>query len=279
MNTFDEIIQTKAYRDLTPDELSIVRELVSSEQEFNEMKAFYTEIGQLSVSTREEVSSSVKSSLNAVFRAKHPGIQQHWSTPALEEKKVAPLYNRSWFRIAAIFVISAGIATIWFATREEHFPSKKESVQLAKMEQTAHKTDQKEEDNTTSLKTKKQFPVNEVTSRKYTASSTISKNQSAEDLSPLNSLAAPITYLETDKENTYFLLEKQESTTLSANSPGLSSMLRAEKKSDELSGYFAKAGMDADLNPTGNKESFGRKEVKTPDISTNDLLSLIEPSF
>ena len=39
MNTFDEIIQTKAYSDLTPEELEVIRELVSSEQEYNEMMA------------------------------------------------------------------------------------------------------------------------------------------------------------------------------------------------------------------------------------------------
>ena len=50
MNTFDEIIQTKAYNDLTPNELEVIRELVSSEEEYNEMKSFYAGIDQLAIS-------------------------------------------------------------------------------------------------------------------------------------------------------------------------------------------------------------------------------------
>lgn len=284
MNTFDEIIQTKAYSDLTPDELDIVQELVSSEEEYNEMKAFYTEIDQLSIAAREEVSPSVKSSLNSVFQAKHPGIQQNWSAPVVEEeqKKVLPLYNRNWFRAAAILVVSSGVATVWFSTQEEHLSEKKETVQLAKMEDSKPETTvQKEENSNSSFKTKKQFPVDEAESGKYTAASSIPGDLSAEDriVTP-----APVIYAEIARDETAERADqskKAESTAnLSVNSLVVSGTLRVEEKHYESSsGYFAKAGMDADLNPMGNKESFGKKDAKTTDISTNDLLSLIEPSF
>ena len=129
MNTFDEIIQTKAYNDLTPNELEVIRELVSSEEEYNEMKSFYAGIDQLAISNIAEVSPSVKSSLNSVFQAKHPGISQNWNAPEVTEKKVIPLYNRNLFRVAALLVLSAGITTIWVSMSENQLANA-EKLQL-----------------------------------------------------------------------------------------------------------------------------------------------------
>ena len=262
MNTFDEIIQTKAYSDLTPAELEIIRELVSSEQEYNEMKGFYTEINQLSVSSREEVSLSVKSSLNSIFQAKHPGIHQNWSAPVSEpeQAKVIPLYNRNWFRVAALLVVSAGVATIWISAPENKSLQEEGSIGSTQMAQTAPA----KEESTTQVEKKKPFPIEDSNTREYTASSTTATSESQQFKAIVN-------------EDEMIIDGDISSTELRASAPDYySNPPKAEKMKEEVtSSLFAKAGMDADLNPFGNVA----KKAVSSEISTNDLLSLIEPSF
>lgn len=268
MNTFDEIIQTKAYSDLTPAELEIVQELVSSEQEYNEMKGFYTEINHLSVSSREEVSPSVKSSLNSIFQAKHPGIQQNWTAPVNEpeETKVIPLYNRNWFRVAALLVVSAGVATIWISAPENKQLLESDSIGTPKMAQTAPPA---MEEKNAKVETKKKFPIETKNPEEYTASSTIvtSGNEQFKALVNEDEMRAdgdrsPVELRASSSETAYFS---------SAPVP------KAEKVKEEATAdYFAKTGMDADLHPFGN---IAEKKAESNEISTNDLLSLIEPSF
>ncbi|MNU63827.1 hypothetical protein D3C71_530850 [compost metagenome] len=263
MNTFDEIIQTKAYSDLTPTELEIIQELVSSEQEYNEMKGFYTEINQLSVSSREEVSPSVKSSLNAIFQAKHPGIHQNWSAPVSEpeETKVIPLYNKNWFRVAALLVVSAGVATIWVSAPENEQSLEKKSIESPQMAQTAPL----HEDEST-VETKKKFPIEGSNSKKYTASSTI---VSSEDPSFKSTIGQDQTRSDGDERSDAEL--SVSSAPVALSNPPKAAKMKEEATTDS----FAKAGMDADLNPFGNM----KKKAESNDISTTDLLSLIEPSF
>ncbi len=263
MNTFDEIIQTKAYSDLTPTELEIVQELISSEQEYNEMRGFYTEINHLSVSSREEISPSVKSSLNSVFQAKHPGIHQNWSAPVSEpeEAKVVPLYNRNWFRVAALLVVSAGVATIWVAAPEDKAVMETDSIGSPQMAKTT--TPAKEE---STVETKKKFPIGESDARKYTASSTI---VSSENTSFKSVIIQDETRSDGDEKDLAAEPSVQSTGTYFSNPP------KAEQKKEEAIDGFARAGMDADLNPFGNLA----KKAESREISTNDLLSLIEPSF
>ncbi len=263
MNTFDEIIQTKAYSDLTPAELEIIRELVSSEQEYNEMKGFYTEINHLSVSSREEVSPSVKSSLNSIFQAKHPGIQQNWSAPVSEpeEAKVIPLYNRNWFRVAALLVVSAGVATIWISTPENKL-MENDSIGTPQMAET--KTSANEE-STAKAEIKKAFPIESSNSKKYTASSTIVPSRNEQFKALVN-------------EDERIMDGDRSPAESRANSADyFSAPPKADIVKEEVtSSLFAKAGMDADLHPFGN---VAEKKAENSEISTNDLLSLIEPSF
>ena len=174
MNTFDEIIQTKAYSDLNSNELEIIRELVSSEEEYNEMKSFYAEIDQLAISGREEVSASVKSSLNSVFQAKHPGISQNWSAPAaVEEKKIIPLYNRIIFRAAALLVLSAGVITVWVSMSDNSM-EKGIHAELTAKTDTILSEEQK-------VEPKKEFPLNDAEKQKdFTAASEVPKDENAD---------------------------------------------------------------------------------------------------
>lgn len=264
MNTFDEIIQTKAYSDLTPAELEVVQELVSSEQEYNEMKGFYTEINHLSVSSREEVSPAVKSSLNAIFQAKHPGIQQNWNAPVSEpeETKIVPLYNRNWFRVAALLVVSAGVATIWISAPENKQLQEKDSIGTPQMAETVAAPPKDE--STAKVETKKAFPLEASDSKKYTASSTIVPSRNEQFKALIH-------------EDEMRIDGDRISTESIASAPDyFSNPPKADKMKEEAtSSLYAKAGMDADLNPLGNLA----KKAESSEISTNDLLSLIEPSF
>jgi hypothetical protein len=288
MNTFDEIIQTKAYSDLSSSELEIIRELVSSEEEYNEMKSFYAGIGQLALSGREEVSASVKSSLNNVFQAKHPGISQNWNAPAEVEKKIVPLYNRNIFRAAALLVLSAGIITVWVSMSDNQL-TQNESKQAVASNDSMPQEKQKET-------AKKEFPLNEQTNKEYTASSTVSGDRNdQENASEYDDATAPITMEPSgyssskDKPVSSASLTQNfkadvsasaESTTtfsFSSNRATKQSNWAETKKEEAKKEDFSKVGLDADLNPGGLYGEMA-KDYK-PIISTNDYLSLIEPSF
>lgn len=287
MNTFDEIIQTKAYSDLTSNELEVIRELVSSEEEYNEMKSFYTHIDQLAIAEREEVSASVKTSLNSVFQAKHPGISQNWNAPVetADEKKIVPLYNRTLFRVAALLVLSAGAATIWFALPENQLSEKKQTELTASSDSSPamEETRQKE---STSVE-KKEFPINTGTkpSREFTAAAGAPvdelADQSADEFA-VHKETASFKWAESEKS-----MEQSSSAnySISPTAPLTSYTLSTNKvaKEDlkEKENRFTTAGMDADLNPQGFGKVYQKDaEVKRePGVSTTDLLSLIEPSF
>ena len=287
MNTFDEIIQTKAYNDLSSSELEIIRELVSSEEEYNEMKSFYAGIGQLALSGREEVSASVKSSLNGVFQAKHPGISQNWNAPAEAEKKIVPLYNRNIFRAAALLVLSAGVITVWVSMSDNQL-TQSESKQTVASSDSMPQEKQKET-------AKKEFPLNEQPHKEYTASSSIPRDENAPQNASEYEDAAPMTL----ESSGYSLSKNKPVSSVSPNQnlkPGVSasaestttfsfSSNRASKqnnwaetqKEEAKKGDLSKVGLDADLNPGG---LYGEmpKDYK-PGIKTSDYLSLIEPSF
>ncbi len=283
MNTFDEIIQTKAYNDLSSSELEIIRELVSSEEEYNEMKSFYAGIGQIALSGREEVSASVKSSLNSVFQAKHPGISQNWNAPAEAEKKIVPLYNRNIFRAAALLVLSAGVITVWVSMSDNQLTQQN----IASSDSVTH---EKQNESTT----KKEFPLNEQTNKEYTASSTVPGDKNVpQKASENDDVAAPMSlepsgYASKDMSvspaNTTHNLKRSVSASAESITTFSFSSNRASKqnnwaetrKEESKQGNLARTGLEADLNPGG---FYAESKDYKPSISTTDYLSLIEPSF
>jgi hypothetical protein len=292
MNTFDEIIQTKAYNDLSSAELEVIQELVSSEEEYNEMKSFYSGIDQLAISNMEEVSPSVKSSLNSVFQAKHPGISQNWNATAeVEEKKIVPLYSTTWFRVAALLVLSAGVITVWVSMSENQLAMNEKGQVTANNDTTTQ-----EKSAELKAEPKKKFPLNEGNEKQFTAASTMPKDENLEQQMQITSNAtlssttnggtATYQWTSSDKSIAPSPSGTYKVTTSAASNGKYFSSNRAEsgkKKSEDeretrnaVDG-LSKAGLDADLNPGGvNAES--TKDYK-PSISTNELLSLIEPSF
>lgn len=293
MNTFDEIIQTKAYNDLSPDELEVIQELVSSEEEYNEMQSFYTGIDQLAISAREEVSPSVKSSLNSVFQAKHPGISQNWNAPAeVEEKKIVPLYNHTWFRVAALLVLSAGVITVWVSLSENQLALNEKAPVTASNDSTLQEKSTNFDSNRN--EPKKKFPLNEGNEKQFTATSTIPKDKNLEQQMPITTNAtasystngATTLQWTTSDESiapspsaTY----KASSTTIGGTYFSSSRADKGKKQSEDeketrtMVDGLSKAGRDADLNP-GYFSAESAKDYK-PSISTTDMLSLIEPSF
>jgi len=288
MNTFDEIIQTKAYNDLSSAELEVIQELVSSEEEYNEMKSFYAGIDQLAISNIEEISPSVKSSLNSVFQAKHPGISQNWNASAeVQEKKLVPIYSTTWFRVAALLVLSAGVITVWVSMSENQL-EKSEKMQLTASTDSVPQENLKAEP-------KKKFPLNEGNEKQFTAASTIPKDENLEQQMPITTNATlssgtnggTATYQWTTSDKS--LAPSPRGTyqvSASAGNATYFSSNRAEKgkkkNEDEketrtVVDGLSKAGMDADLNPGGGYGE-STKDYK-PSISTTDMLSLIEPSF
>lgn len=278
MNTFDEIIQTKAYSDLSSSELEVIRELISSEEEYNEMKSFYSEIDQLALSNREEVSTSVKTSLNSVFQAKHPGISQNWNAPTeVAEKKIVPLYNRNLFRIAALLVLSAGVTTIWFSMSDEQLVKSNESKITASTDsvspgETSHQ--------------KKKFPLNEGNGKEFTAASSIPADKNVEQKTTIYSNAVPSDASIDQSAPAAVPSRTYKVSTSTVNGSTYSFSSGNAKKQDNWSegekredkkGDLLKAGLAADLNPGG----FYNESVKDykPSIKTSDYLTLIEPSF
>lgn len=284
MNTFDEIIQTKAYSDLSSSELEIIRELVSSEEEYNEMKSFYAGIGQIALSGREEVSASVKSSLNSVFQAKHPGISQNWNAPAEAEKKIVPLYNRNIFRAAALLVLSAGVITVWVSMSDNQLTQTEPKQSIASSDSMAQ---EKRKESTA----KKEFPLNEQTNKEYTASSSVPGDQNNQDNASENDDAAapmslePSGYASKDMSvspasSTKNLNASAESITtfsFSSNRASKQNNWAETRKEESKQGNLARTGLEADLNPAGTY--YVESKDYKPSISTTDYLSLIEPSF
>lgn len=289
MNTFDEIIQTKAYNDLSSSELEIIRELVSSEEEYNEMKSFYAEIGQLALSGREEVSASVKSSLNTVFQAKHPGISQNWNAPAEAEKKIVPLYNRNIFRAAAFLVLSAGVITVWVSMSDNQLTQTEQKQSVAS-------SDSMVQEKPTESTAKKEFPLNEQTNKEYTASSNTpgdhndndQENASEyDDSAPMNLETSgysstkdnPVPSASLTQNNKAGIATSAESTTtfsFSSNRATKQSNWAETKKETSRKEDLVQEGLNADLNPGG---LYAESKDYKPSISTSDYLSLIEPSF
>lgn len=117
MKTVEDIIIEKDYAQLSQEELILVGELVDSEQEYNEMKAFFNSINTIEVN--ETINPEIKSSLNSIFQSKHPGIHQNWKAAVEVAKPVIPIYRKTWFQVAALLVLIFGIVTIWMKSTPE----------------------------------------------------------------------------------------------------------------------------------------------------------------
>ncbi|MDH4474054.1 MAG: hypothetical protein QE487_15710 [Fluviicola sp.] len=119
----EQLIKDKTFDSLTSDELVVVQELCESEEEFLSMKQFFQELEGVSMTQQTVVNPEIKSSLDSIFGAKHPGIRANWTAPeaiVAAEPIIIPLYQRTWFRIAAILVIVLGTIPFWNLVQTDH---------------------------------------------------------------------------------------------------------------------------------------------------------------
>lgn len=119
----EQLIKDKTFDSLTSDELVVVQELCETEEEFLSMKQFFQELEGVSVTQQTVVNPEIKASLDTIFGAKHPGIRANWTAPeaaVAAEPLIIPLYQRTWFRIAAILVLVLGTIPFWNLVQTDH---------------------------------------------------------------------------------------------------------------------------------------------------------------
>ncbi|HLP54173.1 MAG TPA: hypothetical protein VK151_04055 [Fluviicola sp.] len=135
----EQLIKDKSFDSLTGEELVLVQELCENEEEFLTMKQFFQELEGVSFAQKSVVNPEIKASLDNVFGAKHPGIRANWTAPEVvvaEEPRIIPMYQRTWFRVAAILVLIVGTIPFWnlVQTDDKALPKQPE---MAKAEQPA----------------------------------------------------------------------------------------------------------------------------------------------
>ena len=113
--TIEEIIKTRTFASLEEAEKISVLEMVENEQEFNQMKQFLLEIETIIPFQNVEPSVVIKTSLDQIFQAKHPGIAQTWEAPKTDVKTL-PFYQNNWIRVAALVIFTFSVITVYFQT-------------------------------------------------------------------------------------------------------------------------------------------------------------------
>lgn len=112
----EELIRSKSYTELNEMERSALAEMCSNETEFLAVKQFYQSADAMKTDAFvPELNPELKSSLDAVFAAKHPlqdPIPMNRSTMNTDKNR----FVNSWFvRIAAILVLVS--TTVWVFLR------------------------------------------------------------------------------------------------------------------------------------------------------------------
>lgn len=135
----EQLIKDKTFDSLTGEELVMVQELCETEEEFLSMKQFFQELEGVSAVQKSVVSPDIKSSLDSIFGAKHPGIRANWTAPevavAATEPRIIPMYQRTWFRVACILVLIVGTIPFWNLVQTDH--EALPELKMAKVEQPA----------------------------------------------------------------------------------------------------------------------------------------------
>lgn len=241
MNTIEHIIQSKAFDQLTSDELEAINELVANEEEFLQMKAFLGNIGSIAVTEQFEAPSSVKKSLDQVFKAKHPGLMNEWQAPAKVTTAIIPLYQRNWFRIAAIVVLLASTLPFFFILTN----SKQVIPQVAQNNPVKSKTSDSNQHNPV-----KNIAPNEVDpALKKETTILLAKLSENEEMLPVTISSEFDEAASPESVNTY------ESVSIS----------------------FKERGKSADLFFNSSKD-LASKSFAQP-VNPDDLLTLISPAF
>lgn len=241
MNTIEHIIQTKSFDQLTSDEMDSIKELVANEDEFVQMKALFGSLAEVKASEQYDASASVKKSLDQVFLAKHPGIMNEWHAAATVEAPIVPIYQRNWFRIAAIFILFLGTIPFFFIGNN--------------VENTPTQTAQKEP-----LKAK---PNIQQKSNKTLQTETPSITEDNDNDVYIAALPEAI-----PTKPTAIVLEEEVLASSAASIGGIE---------EPVAISYRERGMSADLFFNSSKD-LASKSFAQP-VAPNELLSLISPAF
>lgn len=242
MKSVEELIETKTWSELSSDERALLADLASNEEEFYQAKSFFEQLEPLVSASQKEVSPAIKSSLNQVFQVKHPGITQTWEASNAEaiEKKIIPLYQRGWFRIAAILLIGSSFSIFFWKTSVQETKAKTEIA-----------FENKETKQTSSNASFNSSEKNKD-SRKIDAESTINK------------FTPPI-------------LSEESNAPMAVSATAINTESVSSFKETVAPAPETLRGMDKDLNPYANDElTVEQRERPRP---TASYFTIIEPSF
>lgn len=244
MKSVEEIIQEKAYNQLSSEERALVSELVDSEIEYNEMKYFLSTLESMSVT--EVVNPEIKSSLNQIFQSKHSGIQQNWKVPIVEKAPIIPIYRRTWFHVAALLLLFVGIFAIWLPI-STNFNNKEATVVAENKTMSEQKS--------TTEKEAQEFTSTMNDALEMTVSNTATGTQETTQ-SGVSEINQPSRQAEAMDE---YALQGRAFISASEAEPSAANAITA--------------GINADLNPEGIRVN------KLTEVSKSEILNLIEPSF
>jgi hypothetical protein len=248
MKSVEELIESKHWSELTFDERQQVVDLADNEQTFNEMKQFFSGLDHLVNEEHFAPSPHVKESLDQIFQAKHPGLVQAWEATATETK-IVPLYNRNWFRVAAILIICAGTIPLFL-------------------------------DNTIENKAKPSHVVAKATERSSETEAQINlpndpKKTSLEKQQPLLASNQAVEQRTTTRPENDLILHNNTLITesIAANSASMSSEVDALSSSR----IAVNKGLDKDLNPF--QDEMLNSKTRTQPIDAAIFLEVIVPSY
>jgi len=222
MKTIEEIIVEKEFNELTQEELTMIEELAENEQEYLAMRSLFTQMNTDVIPESQIVASAAtKQSLDSIFMAKHPGIVQDWKREEpVQDDKIVPLYNKTWFRAAAVLLLFSG-TSYYYLQNSDAFSN---DEQIKGKRQVAMSSPIKAKDE-----------VNSSTS----AINNETNNSNPQSVTSKTALSWSSTVNESSTES------------LASEDVALSSFPSIEPATKAISGADKSKGLDADLYPNG----------------------------
>jgi hypothetical protein len=130
MKDIEHIIANKSYLELNQDEYTLVQELASNEEEYNQLKGFFANMNELKTNESQVISTNRKANLDKLYTEKHPVYTHSISTQSSPQQSI-PLYKQNWMRAASVLLLLSGIAAWFLYNPIQH----KDAVSMAKVEQ------------------------------------------------------------------------------------------------------------------------------------------------
>ncbi len=271
MKTIEEIIVEKEFNELTQDELTMVAELAENEQEYGAMRSLFTQMNSDVIpETRFSASDATKQSLDNIFMAKHPVIAQDWKReeePA-EDDKIVPIYNKAWFRAAAVLLLFSGTSYYYLQNSDALTTNKENGRQVAMSSPTkadesttsAHTSNFKTKDKSSAIAVPEAIPSNTETNR-------VSYDKRAE-AEPVASDDAAVAY--------YF---SNAPTSSAVSNPSKAKGLSADLYPNGVAFGTAVGNASGESVASADMMDEQAKDQSTSDVSTAEMLDWIQTVY